>query len=103
MKRLGFLLAVLGACFGEGPTPSEPTEVTILMHVKTPTGDECSGQYYLYIGGIALGDDAGYAMTMPYVPYWGDCDGGGGGGTPQIEVPVHSFGKNGGTTEMIGI
>ena len=104
MKRLGFLLAALGACFGEGPTPTTPTGATIVMSVAKPVGDdECSGRYYLYIAGVALAGDAGYAMTLPYVPQWGDCDGSGGGNTPQIEVPVHSFAKNGGSTTMIGI
>jgi hypothetical protein len=89
--------AMVAACFGAGPIPSAPTDATIVFAIAPSMTDNSNCTSY-YIGDVALGSDAGYAVTVPYKPQ--SCMGGGSisQGLPQ---PVFRFAKTGGTT-MIG-
>lgn len=63
MRGRWLLVVVLeAACFGEGPTPAVPTDVTVLMPL--PAGDSCSVGHYL--GQVSIGAEHGYAVVEPY-------------------------------------
>jgi hypothetical protein len=89
--------AGVAACFGAGPIPSPPTDATIVFSIAPSMNDSTTCTSY-YVGDVAIGSDAGYAITVPYKPQ--DC--GGGGTLPQgLVQPVFRFAKTGGAT-MIG-
>jgi len=98
MKRLLLLLAV-PACFGEGPEPTMPTDATVLFHVSVPLDQFCSNSRF--IGDVALGTGKGYALTVPYLPSYGNC-GNNGGQAPQAVIPVSYFGTTTTTVGAIG-
>lgn len=99
MNRALALLAVMPACFGEGPMPTAPTGATTVFYVNREASQPCGTAWY--IGDVALGDEDGYALTYQWYPP-NNC-GGGGGNQNTYEVPVHRFDKLGGDTEMIGM
>lgn len=58
--------AALAACFGEGPTPTSPSEATVVL--AEPAGSAtCSGGQ-TYVGDVAIGLASGYAVAVPYEP-----------------------------------
>jgi hypothetical protein len=95
--------AVVGACFGDGPTPSAPSSATILLS-GTPIQNCNSGTY---IGTVAVGSNQGYVTTLPFIHNGGPnppgCDNGGGGAqVPMVDQNVFSFNLDGGTLMKLG-
>jgi hypothetical protein len=89
MKRRFFLLLAFACgCFGEGPTPTQPTGVTIVFYVSRPEV-QC-GQLASYIGPVALGDSVGFAAVLPYLPP-SSCNNGGSNNGESVAVPVYRF------------
>ena len=93
------LLLVLTGCFGEGPTPSQPSEATTLFTLDLRPIIEGDCQPHPYIGHVAIGSDAGYVVTHAYVPA---CSGGGGGNMTPIPSTVFQFGKTAPSRMKIG-
>ena len=89
--------AVFTACFGAGPLPTPPTSATAVFSISPTLTDNTNCASY-YIGDVALGSDAGYAIAIPYKPQ--SCGGGGSLGQ-NLPQPVFRFGKTGDVT-MIG-
>jgi hypothetical protein len=92
------IAALAAGCFGAGPAPSKPEGATVVFAVPVPETDlRCSSS--VYIGSVAIGPTAGYAITLPYSP--NDC---GGGGSQPATAPVMQFDKTGATPRgtMIG-
>ncbi len=90
-------VAVVSACFGDGPTPTAPSGATILF--STEPGQSCNAG--TYIGPVAFGSDHVYVSFLPYQPVGGSCHGGGGGNI-QAEQSVFAYPLAGGTLEKIG-
>ncbi|MBV8760311.1 MAG: hypothetical protein JO257_23670, partial [Deltaproteobacteria bacterium] len=82
---------------GEGPTPSAPSEATVLV-TASPAQSCNSGTY---IGPVAFGSDHVYVSFLPYQAQGGSCNGGGGG---NIQAPQTVYGAPlaGGALEKIG-
>lgn len=77
MRTLPLLVLGLGACFGEGPIPSNPTEATVLYGVPSSIS-ECNGSY---VGSVAIGPGTdAYVVAQPYKPH--QC------GTSSSPVPL---------------
>jgi hypothetical protein len=89
-------IAVITACFGDGPTPSTPPDATIL--VTAAPGQRCGEGNY--IGPVAFGSDHGYVSFLPYQAMGGNC--GGGGGPIQTPQTVYAFSLAGGSLDKIG-
>jgi hypothetical protein len=89
---------VLAGCFGNGPVPGQPSQATTVLFVPpAPSGQECNESKY--IGQVAFGPSASYAVLMPYTPNNSNCNG--GGNPSQTPLQVLQFGGSGGTM-MIG-
>src|SRR5690349_4194289 len=87
-------IACLAACFGGGPTPTDPADAkTILFAPPAQEGQFCSGGAR-YIDEVGFTGDKGYATVLPYAPMNG-CDNGGSINLPQIPVDVLAFPKDG--------
>lgn len=91
-------VAVVSACFGDGPTPAAPSGATILF--STEPGQSCNEG--TYIGPLAFGSDHVYVSFLPYQPVGGSCHNGGGGGGIQAGQSVFAYPLGGGTLEKIG-
>ncbi|HSN25347.1 MAG TPA: hypothetical protein VLT45_03650 [Kofleriaceae bacterium] len=89
-------VAVVSACFGDGPTPTAPSGATVLF--STEPGQSCNAG--TYIGPIAFGSDHVYVSFLPYQPVGGSCHG--GGGNIQAEQSVFAYPLAGGTLDKIG-
>lgn len=93
--RLAIALAPLAACYGGGPAPSMPKDATVVYEAPiAPKGQECSDSSY--IGPVAIADDKGYVITLPYEPIQQNC---GGQGGQQVPLELQSFAKNGSTPD----
>lgn len=92
-------IAAVSACFGDGPTPTAPSDATILI-TATP-GQSCNQG--TYIGPVAFGSDHVYASLLPYQPAGGNCNnGGGGGGQVMSPQTVYGYPLGGGSLDRIG-
>jgi len=92
------LLAATAGCFGAGPTPSKPSDATVLFAAPVPSTDQrCSSS--VYIGAVAFGAQLGYAALLPYSP--NNC---GGQSASATQAPIMQFDKTGATPhgQMIG-
>lgn len=82
----------LAGCFGGGPTPTLPDDVTVLFHAPAAAGS-CSAAY---IADVALGANGGIAVTAPYLPWQGNCSGMASG-----DFQIVGFTKQGGGGAMM--
>lgn len=92
-------IACLAGCFGEGPTPSAPSEATILFALELQPLHQDNCRSASYIGNVAVGSDAAYAITHTFLPA---CSGGNGNPEEQLPSSVFAFGKRGGPRMKIG-
>lgn len=91
--HLATALVSLAACYGSGPAPSVPKDATVVFEAPFPAKDqECSDSRY--IGPVAIADDKGYAIVLPYQPLQQNC---GSQGPSPITLELDSFAKNGAT------
>ena len=90
---------VVSACFGSGPTPSQPSRATVLF-TGQPIENCGTGTY---IGPVALGSASGYVTLLPFVQQGGQSGNcGGGGQVPNQAEDVLAFDEDGGSLMMIG-
>jgi hypothetical protein len=88
---------VISACFGEGPTPGEPTRATVLFSGQPL--QNCQGTY---IGPVAIGAGSGYVTMLPFAPQGGP-QGGNCPNQPANEpLDVFAFNKDGGSLTKLG-
>jgi hypothetical protein len=89
-------LSLAAACFGEGPIPTTPPDVTVLMAV--PAGNSCGVGHYL--GPVSIGATYGYTVVLPFQSR-DNCDNGDMGGTgdpPSEQAQVWQFSLDGSET-----
>ena len=92
-RHLAIVLVLLAACFGGGPAPSVPEGATVVFQAPAPPPEQaCSDSRY--IASVAIADDEGYVVTLPYQPVQQNC---GGQGPAQVPLELDSFAKDGST------
>ena len=84
MRTLPLFALGFGACFGEGPIPSNPTEATVLYTAPSPSF-ECNGAY---VGSVAIGPGTdAYVVAQPFTT--NQC----GTSPPPVPLSVEVFQK----------
>jgi len=94
MRALFVLLVACGA-----PSVSEPTKAKTLFTLDLQPATESSCNIVPYIGNVAVGTDAAYAITHAHLP---PCNNGGGDASSKIKSSVYEFSKTGGPAMRIG-
>jgi hypothetical protein len=100
MRKLVLLGIATAGCFGDGDVPTAPSGATVLFALPPPGPTDQVCRPSPYIGNVAVGSDAGYAVLHAFLP---PCSNGAGNASEMIPSRVVEFPLAGGTTKDLGM